>query len=128
MEESPLPDQRRSRVLVVDNERANAETLAIIISRRGFETAVAYDGQEAVEKATYWRPDALVSDVMMPRLNGIEAAIQIATLLPACRIVLLSGQAATSDLVKTAELKGHFFEILPKPIHPQELLDHLKGL
>lgn len=128
MEESPLADQRRPRVLVVDDERVIAETLAIIISKSGFETAVAHDGQEAVEKAKYWRPDALVSDVMMPRLNGIEAAIQIATLFPACRIVLLSGQAATSDLVKKAALKGHFFEILPKPIHPQDLLQQLKGL
>ena len=118
----------RPRVLVVDDERVIAETLGIILRKSGFDTAVAYDGQEAVDKAESWRPDALVSDVIMPRMNGIDAAIRIAALLPACRIVLLSGQAVTADLAYQARLKGHYFEILAKPVPPQDLIDKLKGL
>ena len=118
----------RPRVLVVDDERVIAETLGIILRKSGFDTAVAYDGQEAVDKAESWRPDALVSDVIMPRMNGIDAAIRIAAQLPACRIVLLSGQAVTADLAYQARLKGHYFEILAKPVPPQDLIDKLKGL
>lgn len=128
MNEAAAGTEFRPRVLVVDDERIIAETLGIILTKSGFDTAVAYDGQEAVDKAESWRPDALVSDVIMPRMNGIEAAIRIAAVLPACRIVLLSGQAMTADLAHQARLKGHYFEILPKPVHPQELLDRLKGL
>ena len=118
----------RARVLVVDDEHAIAETLSLILAKSGFDTAVAYDGREAVAKARSWRPDAIVSDVVMPMMDGIEAAIQILSFLPACKIVLLSGQAATSDLVKHAALKGHYFEILAKPVPPAELLRELSGL
>ena len=128
MNDADTGTEVRRRVLVVDDERIIAETLGIILTKSGFDTAVAYDGQAALEKAQSWRPDALVSDVIMPRMNGIEAAIRIAALLPACRIVLLSGQAVTADLAHEARLKGHYFEILAKPVQPQELIDRLKGL
>jgi CheY-like chemotaxis protein len=118
----------RARVLVVDDEHAIAETLSAILAKSGFETAVAYDGREAVAKARSWRPDAIVSDVVMPLMDGIEAAIQILDFLPACKVVLLSGQAATSDLVKNAALKGHYFDVMAKPVHPTELLRELTGL
>ena len=118
----------RARVLVVDDEHTIAETLSVILAKSGFETAVAYDGREAVAKARNWRPDAIISDVVMPIMDGIEAAIQILRFLPACKVVLLSGQAVTSDLVKHAALRGHYFEILPKPVPPAELLRELSGL
>ena len=128
MNEAATGTEARPRVLVVDDERIIAETLGIILRKSGFDTAVAYDGQEAVDKAETWRPDALVSDVIMPRMNGIDAAIRIAALLPACRIVLLSGQAVTADLAHQARLNGHYFEILAKPVQPQELIDRLRRL
>ena len=118
----------RARVLVVDGEEAIAETLSIILSKNGFATAVAHNGREAVSKAQSWQPDAFVSDVVMPLMDGIEAAIQILDFLPACKVVLLSGQAATSDLVKHAARKGHYFDVMAKPVHPTELLRELSGL
>lgn len=121
-------NQPSPRVLVADDEPVIAETLAIILRRSGFEVAVVHDGEAAIRQAQAWAPDALVSDVMMPLMNGIDAAIQISLLLPACRIVLLSGQAATVDIQHDAEQKGHFFEVLPKPVHPRELLARLQGL
>lgn len=128
MNEATTGNESRRRVLVVDDERTIAETLGIILRKSGFDTAVVYDGQAAVDKAENWRPDAVVSDVIMPKMNGIDAAIRIAALLPACRIVLLSGQAMTADLVHQAKLKGHYFEILAKPVPPQELIERLRGL
>lgn len=120
--------QPSPRVLVADDEPVIAETLAIILRRSGFEAVVVHDGQAAVRQAKAWQPHALVSDVMMPVMNGIDAAIEISSLLPSCRIVLFSGQAATLDLQHEAEKKGHHFEVLPKPVHPTELLSRLQGL
>ena len=61
----------------------------------------------AVEKARSVRPDLVISDVIMPDMNGIDAAIQIRGFLPSCKILLFSGQAATADLLENARQRGH---------------------
>ena len=116
----------RPRVLVADDERIIADTLGMILSQNGFETATVYGGQRAVETARAFHPDFFLADVVMPGMSGIEAAIQISGMLPGCRILLLSGQAATADLLRDARVRGHDFEILLKPVHPNQLLDRLR--
>ena len=117
----------KPRVLVVDDERVIADTLAIILGQNGYETTVAYTGKEAVEKVRTVQPNLIISDVIMPDMNGIDAAIQIRKMLPQCKILLFSGQAATADLLENARQQGHEFEILAKPVHPADLLAKLKS-
>ena len=117
----------KPRVLVVDDERVIADTLAIILNQAGFDAAAVYTGTDAVDRASKEKPDLVISDVIMPDMNGIEAAIRIRQMLPACKILLFSGQAATADLLEKARLQGHEFEILAKPVHPQDLLAKLRG-
>lgn len=117
----------KPKVLVVDDERVIADTLAIILNQAGFDAAAVYTGTDAVERATNEKPDLVISDVIMPDMNGIEAAIRIRKILPGCKILLFSGQAATADLLEKARLQGHEFEILAKPVHPQDLLAKLRG-
>ncbi len=116
----------RPRVLVADDERIIADTLGMILSQNGFEAATVYGGQKAVETARIFHPDVFLADVVMPGMSGIEAAIQISSMIPSCRVVLLSGQAATADLLRDARVRGHEFEILLKPVHPSQLLDRLR--
>lgn len=126
-----LPASRRGRktsVLVVDDERTVAHSIADILSLNGFETRVAYDGRQAIREVLEDCPDAIISDVIMPRISGIEAAKAIQEMCPEARILLFSGQAATSDLLKTAEEQGYSFELLPKPVHPEVLLSKLNQL
>ena len=115
-------------VLIVDDERKIADTLRIILVQHGFEVAVAYDGKTAVEEARRHNPRILLCEVMMPDLNGVEVAIQVCALLPECKIVLFSGQAGDSDLLSKARARGHQFELLIKPIHPSQLIHHLRSL
>lgn len=117
----------KPRVLVVDDERVIADTLAIILNQAGFQASAVYTGTSAVERARTERPDLIISDVIMPDMNGIEAAIKIRQILPGCKILLFSGQAATADLLEKARLEGHEFEILAKPVHPQDLLAKLRS-
>jgi DNA-binding response OmpR family regulator len=119
--------QVKPKVLVADDERVIADTLAIILNQSGFEAMAVYSGEKAVEAAGNWRPDMLISDVIMTDLNGIDAAIKIRSLLPSCKILLFSGQAATADLLDRARGQGHEFEILAKPVHPQDLLARLRS-
>lgn len=116
----------KPRVLVVDDEHVIADTLAIILNQAGFNASAVYTGNEAVDKARSERPDLIISDVIMPDMNGIEAAIHIRAFLPACKILLFSGQAATADLLENARARGYEFQILAKPVHPQDLLAKLR--
>ncbi|HWY70419.1 MAG TPA: response regulator [Terriglobales bacterium] len=116
----------KPRVLVVDDERVIADTLAIILNQNGFTATAVYSGTGAIEKARSERPDLIISDVIMEDMNGIDAAINIRQFLPSCKILLFSGQAATADLLEKARAKGHQFEILAKPVHPQDLLAKLR--
>lgn len=119
--------QVKPKVLVADDERVIADTLAIILNQSGFEAMAVYSGEKAVEAAGNWQPDMLISDVIMTDLNGIDAAIKIRSLLPSCKILLFSGRAATADLLDRARGQGHEFEILAKPVHPQDLLARLRS-
>jgi len=117
---------KKPRVLVVDDEQVIADTLARILDLNGYDASAVYTGTAAVESARALRPDLVISDVIMPDMNGIEAAISIRGFLPTCKILLFSGQAATADLLENARAQGHEFEILAKPVHPSDLLAKLK--
>jgi CheY-like chemotaxis protein len=123
-----MPDTKaRPKVLVVDDERVIADTLAMILNQSGFEARAIYSGEGAVELAASFAPDMLISDVIMADLNGIDAAIRIKALLPGIKVLLFSGQAATADLLEKARAQGYEFEILAKPVHPQDLLSRLRS-
>lgn len=117
--------EKLKKVIIVDDERVIADTLAIILNQNGFKAFSAYSGRTAVEVANEEQAWLVLSDVIMPDMNGIEAAIRIRKLVPNCRILLFSGQAATGDLLEKARAQGHEFEILAKPIHYQDLLAKL---
>jgi CheY-like chemotaxis protein len=123
-----MPENRiQPKVLVVDDERVIADTLAMILNQSGFEARAVYSGEKALEMASTFAPDMLITDVIMADLNGIDAAIRIRELLPQIKVLLFSGQAATADLLEKARAQGYEFEILAKPVHPQDLLSKLRS-
>ena len=126
-QENMPENSARKKVLVADDERVIADTLSMILNQSGFEARAVYSGEEALELAKVFEPDMLISDVIMADLNGICAAIRIRALLPGIKILLFSGQAATADLLEKARAQGYEFEILAKPVHPQDLLSKLRG-
>ncbi|MBV8629871.1 MAG: response regulator [Silvibacterium sp.] len=117
----------RSKVLVADDERVIADTLAIILNQSGFEATAAYSGEEVLKIANTLQPDILVTDVVMFGMNGIEAGIQVREMLPSCRVILLSGQSIAAQLLDEAREQGHEFEIIAKPLHPNQLIAFLRG-
>jgi CheY-like chemotaxis protein len=126
-----MPEQTatsaKPRVLVADDEQVIANTLVIILNQAGFEARAVYSGEKAIEALDEFKPDMLISDVIMTGMTGIEAAIEVRNRLPQCKILLFSGQAATADLLERARAQGHEFEILAKPVHPTDLLAKLRG-
>src|SRR3954454_5086773 len=92
-EENGKYKRKKTRVLVVDDEHIIADTMTEILKRSGFHAQCAYDGQSAFELALHITPDVVLTDVVMPRMNGVQLAIAIRKSLPGVQIILLSGQA-----------------------------------
>ncbi len=116
---------RKKKVLVVDDEQLIADTMTEILRRSGFHAFCAYDGQSALELAIQMSPDFVVTDVVMPHMNGVQLAIAIRNAVPSAEIILLSGQAGITDLVERGRKEGYLFELIAKPIHPEKLLRRL---
>ncbi|HXS75258.1 MAG TPA: response regulator [Terracidiphilus sp.] len=116
----------RSKVLVVDDQRLIADTLAEILSNAGFEAVAAYDGFDALDKASRFLPHWIITDVLMPRMNGVELAIALRKNYPASSILLFSGQAGISEILQSGVSQGYQFELIAKPVHPMRLIERLK--
>lgn len=113
------------RILIVDDERRIADTSALILQAQGYETAAAYDGDSGLARCREFHPHLVLTDVVMPGMSGIEMAIAIRQEFPGCAILLISGQAATADMLESARQEGHRFELLAKPVHPTTLLQRV---
>jgi len=115
-------------VYVVDDETLIATTLAAILKSSGFDAVSFTDPLEALLAAESHCPDVLLSDVMMPQLNGVDLGVQFKAIHPHCKVLLFSGHASTSHLMSDANSKGHKFELLTKPVHPVDLLATIKEM
>ncbi len=116
----------RTFVVVVDDERLIADTLALVLNNHGFEAVACYSADDAITILKTFRPDFLVSDVVLNQSsNGIDLAISAQLLVPSCKVILISGNAATADLLDMAGQSGYSFPCLAKPIHPTELLQQM---
>ena len=111
-----------ARILIVDDERAIADTLSAIFRRQGYEAFTAYDGLLGLDAAMNLKPNLVLSDVSMPGLDGVSMAMAIRGMLPEVPVLLFSGQASTADLLHGAEEKGFHFELLQKPIAPDVII------
>jgi len=116
----------KPKVLIADDERVIADTLAAILNQGGFDARAVYSCIKALEIAPEFKPDLLLADVIMSDMNGIEAAIRMKALLPNLHVFLLSGQTATAELLERQNASGYGFEILTKPVHPKELISRLQ--
>ena len=118
---------RTKKILVVEDEAVVLHTLQLILKQSGYEAKGARDGAEALAIAPDFQPDILLCDINLPDVNGIEISLQIKNAMPDCRIVLLSGEITSTELLNDAEQHGYRFEVLAKPTEPQQLLRILAG-
>lgn len=114
------------RILVVDDDRAVRESLRRSLSFNGYSVALAQDGLEALDLINSDRPDALVLDVMMPRLDGLEVCRQLRSLGDDLPILVLTARDSVSERV--AGLDAGADDYLPKPFALEELLARMRAL
>ncbi|XBH20170.1 response regulator [Telmatobacter sp. DSM 110680] len=109
----------------MEEDIAVAHTVAMVLKTDGFEATVAYSGETGVELARNREFEYLVTGVVMPQMNGIEAAIEIRKLLPKCKVLLVSGDNDGGALHQEAVSRGYQFEILATPFAQSGLLSAL---
>ncbi len=125
-EEPPTPDKRR--ILVVDDNRDSADTLAMLLKMTGSATHTAYDGQQAVDAAAKLRPDVILLDIGLPKLNGYEACRRIREQPWGKKVIIvaLTGWGQEDDRRKSSE--AGFNSHLVKPVDYAALMKLLTEL
>ena len=110
--------------MVVDDEPALADYIAKVLAPCGYDIRGAYGGEKAVSIAKGFRPDCIVTGIMMPRMDGIQEAIAILQFLPSCKFVFVSGNSHSPSIREAyARLGWDFRLLLPKPFERSELLN-----
>ena len=124
--ETEPPSGPRPHVLVVDDDRAVRESLRRSLEFNGYEVSLAGDGAEALAGISSVRPDAVVMDVMMPRLDGIEATRALRGVGNDVPILVLTARDAVGDRVEGLDAGAD--DYLTKPFALEELLARLRAL
>ena len=117
----------RRKVLVADDKAYNRQMLVDLLVPLGFEVGAAGDGQEAVDKALAWQPDAIVLDLVMPVKTGFEAAQEIRQqpALGTQRVYIIAVSASVLEADQEKSRVAGCDAFLPKPIKAERLLDLL---
>lgn len=119
-----MPDMQPTRVAVVDDDRFVREMLELGLSREGFVVRTASDGQAALVLVREWDPEAIVLDVMMPKIDGLALLPKLREITQA-PILMLTAKGDTSD--KVATLGAGADDYLVKPFVFEELIARLQA-
>src|SRR6185503_10970124 len=117
----PAGAKRRARVLVVDDNRDAAESLALVLGFSGYDVITAFSGNEALEAGARERPNAAIVDIGMPGMSGHEVArrMRLEAWGRHSALVALTGWGQDQD--KQAALAAGFDEHLTKPVDPDHV-------
>lgn len=123
-----IEHSNRCIAFVVDDEELIASTLEQILSNKGIDARSFVDPLDALKAANSVAPNLLLTDVMMPKMDGIELANQITQLHPDCKVLLSSGYFMTTEELGKPGSHGQQFAILPKPVRSDSLFAKIKEL
>src|SRR5438067_1421688 len=116
------------RVLVVDDDEVIRRLIAVNLQLEGFEVATAVDGQDCLDKVAAVAPDVITLDVMMPRLDGWETAIQLRRSPETAhiKVVLITARAQEEDKNHGSQVGADAY--LTKPFDPNEMIRVIREL
>lgn len=116
------------KILAVDDEPSITRLVAAALTGRGFEVITASDGPEALDKAHFEKPDLIVLDIMMPRMDGREVRKRLAK-DPVTKDIPVVFLSAVGDLNSQLDtLEDSDSEYLTKPFNPRELADYVEAM
>src|ERR671927_715016 len=116
--------KRKKRVLAIDDEPAMTEWLKILLEHAGYDVRTALIGTRGEELFKTWRPDAVITDMMLPDVDGIELVRKFKHLDPEAEVIVITGQGNIPRSVEA--VKAGAFDFLEKPVDAERLLDKLE--
>ncbi|NEQ20885.1 MAG: response regulator [Microcoleus sp. SIO2G3] len=117
--------EEKYRVLVVDDKWENRSVLVDLLSPLGFEVIEAIDGQDCLNQALAVKPDVVLLDMVMPRLDGFEVARRLRQLPTLRDLIIIATSASTFDDDQEKSLAAGCDGFIPKPVQAQKLLEQL---
>jgi DNA-binding response OmpR family regulator len=113
----------RPRILVVDDEKKTVESIRLYLEHGGFEVVVAYNGAQALEEAARERPDLVILDLMLPRIDGLEVCrrLRAGSDVP---VIMVTARAAEDERLEGLELGAD--DYVTKPFSPRELVARVR--
>src|SRR6267143_4306208 len=115
--------KRRKRVLAIDDEPQMTEWLKMVIEAEGYEVRTALIGTRGEEIYKQWRPDVVVTDLMLPDLDGVQLLRRLKELDPSPEVIVISGQGTIARAVEAGQAGAFFF--LEKPVSQEGLMNIL---
>lgn len=115
-----------TRILIVDDERDVIEYLADVMDLGGWQTSSAVNGVEAVLKVMDGGIDAVIMDIRMPKLDGVNALRIMKRIQPDLPVIMLTGQAGQGDMYESTRLGA--FTCLMKPVEIDKLIETVRKM
>jgi len=118
----------KKRVLIVDDEQNIAISVEYLMRREGFEVTVAKDGEEGLAKIRSSKPDLVLLDVMMPKMDGFQVLTEARAdkELDSVRIIMLTAKGREAEVEKGLSLGADAY--IPKPFSTSDLVNRVKTL
>jgi CheY-like chemotaxis protein len=125
---APTPSKSALRILIVDDNRDSADSLVMLLRIMGNDTRTAYDGQQGVDAAEEFRPDVMLLDIGLPKLNGYEACRRIRETAWGKSVVLIAVTGWGQEEDRRRSHEAGFDHHMVKPVDPQTLMKLLADL
>lgn len=120
------PDGSSINILVVDDEPSLTELLSMVMRQESWDVRCAYNGSEAIRAARGFRPDAIVLDVMLPDMDGIDLLPRLRAVLPGVPVLFLTARDSVQD--RLIGLRAGADDYVTKPFSLEEVVIRLRGL
>lgn len=117
---------KKQKILVVDDNLENCSVIINMLEPIGFELKLAFNGREGIEKAVEFKPDLIITDLMMPIMDGFEMTQQLRRLPEFKNTVVLASSARVFKSEREKSRQSGCQDFIPKPIQVGELLEQLK--
>lgn len=116
-----------AEILVADDEQSIRSILRMVLQMAGHTVSVAANGDEVLELAGQKKFDLIITDIIMPKKEGIETILELKKVNPGIKIIAISGggRKGSMDFLQVAEMVGASYTI-PKPFEPDEVVDIVK--
>jgi DNA-binding response OmpR family regulator len=112
----------------VEDESLVAQTMALLLSERGYDVKSVLSAEEGLSTVEVWQPDLAIVDIFLPGQDGVEMAIAMRSKYRGLKVLLFSGVPEAQALLEQANRRGYEFEILAKPAHPNVVFERVAAL